>query len=135
MNGPNGERLLVRTPVSRNNAPDTSHQAEIEINADGTRAKLQHRITRLVRLRPNHTALELYTYFVHPVLPTMQISTLRARLTDMTGITVEKGAKRPCEISKKMAVTWHIKEPKQDERYGEMKHVGEIIKDIGLGGS
>lgn len=76
--------LLSDQPVSNNKAPSTSVEAEHHITRTGRRAKLQHRVLGLIADYPRRTSYEIYEmYRIQYREPGMQISTIRARVTEL----------------------------------------------------
>lgn len=95
----------IQTPASRRDDPQTSHDAEAAINANGSRARQQQLVADLVNRYPNHTCCELARY---GVLTERQLS---RRLPEAVAAgAIEKGVARVCTVTGHRAHTYHPRE-------------------------
>lgn len=94
--------IRVQTPIARASDPVTSHLAAKEITASGVRFSQQKKVADAVRRHPGHTSQELAE------MTGLERYMLARRLPEcVTARTVRKGEPKHCDITKKLALTWH----------------------------
>lgn len=93
--------MIVQTPASRKNGPDTSFAAERHINATGIRASQQRRVHALIVSHPGYTTQELAAL---GVLNRDEISRRAPEL--LTANLVRKAPMRKCRVTDRLAHPW-----------------------------
>jgi len=96
----NQQTLFASTPASRATDPETSHLAEEESNANGTRADQQHRTLAALRQHPGSTSAELAR------LAGLDRYMVARRLPELAPIHARRAEKRTCRVSHRPAITW-----------------------------
>ena len=100
-------------PVSRRNAPSTSHKAEEAITKSGKRMSIAQKVALAVRQHPGHTAAELASLPDLRLCSMNPLNTVRSRLSELqdarypVDMRVRTGDKRLCQIHKTEQVTWY----------------------------
>jgi hypothetical protein len=98
-------------PATRRTDDCTSRQAEARVTASGQRATHCERVLDAIRAEPGSTSAELARYLG------MERHEVARRCSDLLGsperevpTQAAKGAKRICDVSGRLAVTWHAVE-------------------------
>jgi len=97
--------MIVQTPATKRNDPDTSYQAEQRMNKSGKRASQQRLVSELVEQFPGCTSAELARKAWQTGVD-LDRPTLARRLPEVC----IKGVSVKCRINKTMAVTWYPKD-------------------------
>lgn len=96
-----GGRLIVASPSSRRNDPDTSKKADKEITSDGSRAAVLNECLVALMMYPDHTSQEIAKKSGIPN------ETMHKRLSDLKTIgAAEVVTSRRCEVTGKTASVW-----------------------------
>ncbi len=91
--------MRVQTPASHKNDPSTSFEAEEKMN-QGKRFTHQAILSEMVEKQPGKTAAEL-----GEITGLGQHECAR-RLSEINGVTVERGDRRRCRVKGTMMMTW-----------------------------
>jgi DNA-binding HxlR family transcriptional regulator len=99
-------------PVSRNQDPETSHQAELELTVLGKRAVRCRQVLRLIADNNGSTTGELarYMHHKHPELPiACSVESPHKRVSDLEekGL-VRRGESRVCLDSGRERIAWYV---------------------------
>ena len=93
--------LNIQTPASKTNDPESSYQAEDDMNKSGKRRAQQKETYRAVKKYPNLTSAEL------SFMTGLDRAMLARRLPELTPHII-KGESRICDVNDSLAVTWCV---------------------------
>ncbi len=101
--------VAVLTQAARNTDPVTSHLALEQMNKSGKRVSQQKIVLNIVNIFPGWTAAEYARKLQQSGIDMDHIAVQR-RLSDLCGVSVQKGARTKCTVKRSSMVTWLPKE-------------------------
>lgn len=96
--------MLIKTPASHKNDPQSSFNFEEYINKSGQRKRNQDVVYNDLLIHPESTAQEIAERINFDVVE------VRRRLSDMKGVLVERRSElRLCHVAGKRVSVWYVK--------------------------